>query len=70
LMPHREDRVEIFQRHQLASARRNPAVARPTLALGTVAVATGNGEISITCPGLNRCAVFAWHQHFNAKSPR
>ena len=27
-------------------------------------------ELGIADIGLNRCAVFAWHQHFNAKSPR
>jgi hypothetical protein len=40
------------------------------LAFGAVAVGTGNGEIPITCFGLNRSAVFAQHQRFNAKSSR
>ena len=49
LVRHGEDGVKVAHRHQFAGARRNPAIARPGLALGTVAVAAGNGVISITC---------------------
>jgi len=41
--------VEVSQRDQFSGAGCDPAVARPGLALGTVAVAAGNGVISITC---------------------
>jgi hypothetical protein len=34
------------------------------------AVALHNYALRIMRIGLNRCAVFAWHQHFNAKSLR
>jgi hypothetical protein len=65
-----EDHVDIAGGQKVPAARCQPAVARVGLALWAVPVSAGNGEIPITCLGLNRCAVFAWHQHFNTKSPR
>src|ERR1019366_2698875 len=60
LMRHREDGVEVSQRNQFAGARRNPAVARPGLALGTVAVAAGvEGEAEIVSATGAAVAVFA-----------
>jgi hypothetical protein len=62
--------VEVRDAEEFFLSCGEPALASLCLALGTVPVPAGNGEISITCIGLNRYAVFAWHQHFNAKSPR
>jgi hypothetical protein len=44
-----EDRVEVFDGEQLAAAGVEPAFGGQTLALGAVAVATRNGELSIPC---------------------
>ena len=46
---HGKDDVEVREREQFAGARRDLAVARLRLALGTVAVAAGNGVSTITC---------------------
>ena len=60
-MGHGEHDVEIVQRDQFAGTRRDPAVACLDLTLGAVAIAASNGDLSITCLGLNRYAVFGWH---------
>src|SRR5436190_21528389 len=44
-----EDDVEVDDRQQLLLAGGNPAGFGQGLALGAMAVATGNGELSITC---------------------
>jgi hypothetical protein len=44
-----KDDVEVGYAEQILFAPYEPALPRLCLALGTVAVATGNGELSITC---------------------
>ena len=44
-----EDHVDIAGGQKVPLARRQPAVARVRLALGTVPVAARNGELPITC---------------------
>jgi hypothetical protein len=41
--------VEILHRQQFRATLCEPLGARQRLALGTMAVAAGNGELSITC---------------------
>jgi len=45
----REDDMHVRHVQQLAFARGQPAVSRLRLTLRTVAIATRNGELSITC---------------------
>jgi len=60
LVRHGEDNVEVFERNQFASARRDPAIARLCLALGTMAVAAGvEGEAEILPAFRATVAVFA-----------
>jgi len=54
-----EDHMKVGNGQEFFAPLRQPAVARPGLTLGAVPVATGNGVLSITCPGLNRFAVGA-----------
>ena len=53
-----EDQVKVVYRQQFLLPGAQPLLPRIGLALRTVAVPAGNGEIPITCLGLNRFAVF------------
>ena len=54
-----EDHVKVRGGQQFLFPRGKPTLARLGLALGAVPIATRNGELSITCLVLNRCAVGA-----------
>jgi len=46
---HAEDQVKVANRQQFPSPGAQPLLPGIGLALGTVPVAAGNGELSITC---------------------
>jgi len=52
-----KDYVKVRGGQQFLFPRSKPAFARLGLAVGAVPIATRNGELSITCIGLNRYAV-------------
>jgi hypothetical protein len=52
-----EDDMNIEGGQEFAAARLQPPIASWGLTLGTVPIAARNGELSITCIGLNRYAV-------------
>ena len=54
---HAEDQMEVALRQEFRLALREPVLASVGLALGAVPVAARNGELTITCTGLNRFAV-------------
>jgi hypothetical protein len=49
LMRQRENDMRVRNRQEFFGAGRQPAVPRRAAALGAMPVATGNGELSITC---------------------
>jgi hypothetical protein len=60
-----KDNVDIGNRQQFTLPSPDPPIASAALTLGAMAIAAGNGEISISCLGLNRFAVgirstFSW----------
>jgi hypothetical protein len=48
-MRHAEDNVIVSDRYKLLLSRSKPLISRVGLALRTMAVTAGNGELSITC---------------------
>jgi hypothetical protein len=52
-----ENDMDVGGGQEFAAARSQPTVASLGLTLGAVSIPAGNGEISITCHGLNRYAV-------------
>jgi hypothetical protein len=52
-----EDHMDVGDGQKFAAPRLQPTVASGGLTLGAVSVPTRNGELSITCLGLNRYAV-------------
>ena len=57
LMRQSKDNMDIGDRQKFIVASRDPAIARPILALGAVAIPAANGELTISCLELNRFAV-------------
>lgn len=57
LFRHSEDDVEVLDGQQFGLAVFEPLSAGEGLALGTVTIPTRNGDLSISCLGLNRYAV-------------
>ena len=58
-MGQRENEVEVAGAEQFLGTRGEPLVAGISLTLRTMPIPTRNGELPITCIGLNRFAVYS-----------